>query len=196
MKRTTVATMLIVSFLLAGTQAFGWPGGQGPRGGQDCGQRPGLRMNDEQHQQRQEQQFEKMAIILDLTESQKQELQTLREKQQQQQQTRRAEMQASREKLHSAATGSDFNEAEFRTIAQQHANLKTEMMVEGAKSRRQMMAVLSPEQQQKAEELRDLGGAGSFGKQGHYKNCADGEGGRGQGPGQRSNCRGGQGPRF
>lgn len=168
MKKTTIVTMLIVGLLLAGTHAFGWPGGQ-DRGGQDCNQRSAQRMNDEQRQQRQEQQQEKMAIILDLTESQQQELQTLHEQRQQLQQSLRTEMQASRDKMRSAGSDSDFNEAEFRATAQQHAELKTRMMVERAKGRQAMQAVLTPEQLKKAQQLEGMRG-------GHSGNYGEGRG--------------------
>ncbi|MFK5927122.1 MAG: hypothetical protein QM483_10870, partial [Desulfuromusa sp.] len=45
-----------------------------------------------------------------------------------------------------------------------HADLKTDMMVQRAKTKQQVLAVLTPEQQQKAEKLRGMHGEGFFGK--------------------------------
>jgi len=47
MKRTILFSLLIAGLLLAGTNAFGWSGGSGMRGGQE-GPRATQRMTDEQ----------------------------------------------------------------------------------------------------------------------------------------------------
>ena len=61
------------------------------------------------------------------------------------------------------------------------------MMVQQARTKQQIFAVLTPEQQQKAEKLRGMRGEGFFGKQGGTRDC-DGHGKhKGQGPGQRYN---------
>lgn len=168
MKRTTVVTVLIVGLLLAGTHAFGWPGGHEGRKGLNCGQGSAQGMSDEQRQQRHDQHLEKMAIILDLTDNQKQELQTLHEQRQQRQQSLRTEIQDSRDKMRSAGKASEFNEAEFRTTAQQHAELKTRMMSERAKARQEMATILTPEQLAKAEQLGEMRGDG-------MRNCSGNE---------------------
>jgi protein CpxP len=99
----------------------------------------------------------------------------------------RTEMEASRKTLREYKQGNNFDESEFRAIAQKHADLKTEMMVQQAKTKQQIFAVLTPEQRQKAEKLRGMRGEGLFGKHGGMRDC-DGHGKRnGQGPGQRYN---------
>lgn len=192
MKRTILFSLIIVGLLLAGTHAFGWSGGPGMRGGQDCNQRGTQRVSDEERQQRQEMQHQKMAVILDLNDSQQQQLQTLREQRQQQQQALRTEMQASRDQLREVARANDADEAKISAAAQKHAELKTRMMVDGAKYRQQIAAVLTPEQQQKFEQLRELKGDNSYGKRGQNRNCSAGD----CTPGNRSERRGGQGPRI
>ena len=192
MKKTTLISILIVGLLVTGTQVFGWSGGgPGMRGGHD-GPRATQRMTDEQRQQRQQLQQERMAVILDLSEEQKQQMQTLRDQRQQQQQNLRTEMQTSRDQLREVARASDADEAGIRTAVQEHAELKTRMMVEGAEHRRQVAAVLTPEQQQKFEQLRELNGDSSYGKRGQFRNFAAGD----CAPGERSGRRGGQGPRI
>lgn len=188
MKKTILFGLLIIGLLLAGTHVFGWSGGPGMRGGQDCSER----VNDEGRRQRQEVQQQKMAVILDLNEEQQQQLQTLREQHQQQQQALRTEMQTSRNQLREVARANDADETSIRAAVQEQAELKTRMMVEGAKHRQQIAAVLTPEQQQKFEQLRELKGDHSYGKRGQNRNCNAGD----CTPGERSGRHSGQGPRI
>ncbi|MFO7766194.1 MAG: Spy/CpxP family protein refolding chaperone [Pelovirga sp.] len=196
MKKTTLISLLVVSLLITGTQAFGWPGGAESRGGQDCTPRTGQRMTDELRQQRQGQQQERMAVILELSEEQQQQMQNLRDQRHQQQATLREEMQASRDQLRTVARDGDLDEAGIRAAVQEHADLKAQMMVEGAKHRQQIASILTPEQQQKMEQLRNLDGenryGNCYGKGGQSRNCTGGD----CYPGERSGRRGGQGPRF
>ncbi|MBD1400820.1 Spy/CpxP family protein refolding chaperone [Pelovirga terrestris] len=192
MKRTILFGLLIVGLLLAGTHVFGWSGGPGMRGGQDCSQRGAQRMSDQDWQQRQQEQQQRMAVILDLSEEQQQQLQTLREERREKQQSLRTEMQASREKLHEVARANDADEASIRAAVQEHAELKTRKMVDGANHRRQMAAVLTPEQQQKFEQMRELKGDNSCGMRGQSGKCGAGD----CTPGEKSGRRGGQGPRI
>lgn len=192
MKRSILFSLLIVGLLLTGSHAFGWPGDSGMRGDRDCSQRTSQRLSAEERQQRQEMQQQRMAVVLDLNESQQQQLQTLHEQRRQQQQALRAEMQASRDQLHEVARSKDADEERIRAAVQQQAELKTRMMVDGAEHRRQIAAVLTPEQQQKFEQLRELKGNDSCGKRGQARNCNAGDGTSGAGAG----CGGGRGSRF
>ena len=187
MKKTTIIPALLIGILLSSGTAFAWSGGHGKR---NCdgnyGQR-GQGMTQEQHQERMENQLERMGVILDLTDQQKEQFEGLFDQQWQDRQSMRSEMQASREDLREYKQGKEFNEAKFRTKAQKHADLKTEMMVQRAKTRQQILAFLTPEQQQKAEKLREMGGEGFHGKRGGDRDC-DGHGKRGgKGYGQRYN---------
>ena len=162
MKKTTIIPALLIGILLSGGAAFA--GGHGKKNCDDSCSRQGQGMTYEQHEDRMENRLEKMAVILDLTDQQKGQLETLFEKKWQDRQSMRAEMQASREDLRAYKQGKEFNEADFRAKAQKHADLKTEMMVQKAKTKQQVLAVLTPEQQQKAEKLRGIHGEGFFGK--------------------------------
>ncbi|WP_321367464.1 Spy/CpxP family protein refolding chaperone [uncultured Desulfuromusa sp.] len=187
MKKTTIIPVLLVTLLLSAGTSFAWPGGQGKRACDNSYHRQGQRMNYEQHQVRMENRLEKMAVILDLTEEQQTQIEALIEKQWQDRQSMRAQMQTSRNDLRAYKQGNEFNESEFRAKAQKHADLKTEMMVQHAKTRQQLFAVLTPEQQQKAEKLRALHGEGFFGPQ-HGNRDGYGQGMRsGKGCGQRWN---------
>ena len=187
MKKTTIIPVLLVTLLLSAGTSFAWSGGQGKKNCDNSCNRQGQGMSSEQHQERMENRLEKMAVTLDLTEQQQKKIEALTEKQWQDRQSMRAEMQASREDLRADKQGKEFNESEFRAKAQKHADLKTEMMVQRAKTKQQLFAVLTPEQQQKAEKLREMDGDGFFGKQHGNRDC-DGKNKRdGKGHGQRRN---------
>ena len=167
MKKTAVIpvlSVLLVGLLLSFGTAFASPGGYGKRNFDDSCNRKGQGMTFEQHEDRMENRLEKMAVILDLTDQQKEQLENLFEKKWQDHQAMRAEMQASRDDLRAYKQGKEFNEADFRAKAQKHADLKTEMMVQHAKAKQQAFAILTPEQQQKAEKLRGMHGEGFFGE--------------------------------
>lgn len=197
MKKFTTTSVLLIAVLFAGTSAFAWPGYSGGKRHGDCDRR-GEGMSYEQHEERMENRLERMAVILDLSEKQKDQLEDLHEKHWQDRQTMRAEMQASRDELREYKRGNDFDEKEFRAKAQKHADLKTEMMVQKAKHKQDILAILTPEQQEKAGKLRDMRGEGfqgrgcqkdgkGYGQRGCDQDC-DGygkRGGKGKGYGQR-----------
>ncbi|MDX2494607.1 MAG: Spy/CpxP family protein refolding chaperone [Desulfuromusa sp.] len=166
MKKTTIISTLLIAILLSGGATFAWSSGHGKKNCGDSCDRKGQGMSYEQHEERMETHLGKMAVILDLTDQQKGQIKDLLEKKWQDHQSMRAEMQTSRESLREYKQGKEFNESEFRTIAQKQADLKTEMMVQRAKTKQQLFAVLTPEQQQKAEKLRTMHGESFFGKHG------------------------------
>lgn len=188
MKKATIIPVLLVSILLAGGTAFAWSG-HGQRNYDQSCNRSGQGMTQEQHAERMNNRLEKMAVILDLTDQQKEKIENLFAQKMESHQAMRTEMQASRNALRAYKQGKEFNESEFRAKAQKHADLKTEMMVQHAKTRQQVLAVLTPEQQQKADKLRNMHGEGFFGKHDGYRdsgnrNCAGHgrRGGKGSGP--------------
>ena len=187
MKKTTIIPALLIGILLSSGTAFAWSGGHG-KGSCDNGRgERGQGMTQEQHQERMESRLERMGVILDLTDQQKEKMKGLFEQQWQDRQSMRTEMQTSREDLRAAKQGKKFNETEFRAKAQKHADLKTEMMVQRAKTREQVFALLTPEQQQKAEKLREMGGEGFHGKRSGDRDC-DGHSKRnGKGSGKHHN---------
>lgn len=191
MKRTIFFILLIAGLLLAGTHVFGWSGGPGMRGGQDCGQRASQRLSDEERQQRHEIKQQRMAVILDLNEDQQQQLHSLHEEHQRQQQVLHSDIKASREQLQGVARDNDSDEVRISAAAQKHAELKTRMMLEDIKHHQQIAAVLTPEQQQKFAQLRELKEDNSCSKRGQFRQCRSGDCTPGDGAGRC--C--GQGPR-
>ena len=168
MKKTVLISFILVATLLFAGAAFAWPGHHGKGSCENSSKRDGQGMSQEQHQERMENRLEKMAVILDLTETQKKQIETLMDEKWENHQTMRTQMQAGQSELREYKQGDEFNESEFRAKAQKQADLKTEMMVQHAKTRQQLLAVLTHEQQQKAEKLKGMDGEGFFGKRGDH----------------------------
>ncbi len=58
------------------------------------------------------------------------------------------------EQAQDAAINSNFDEAQVRTFASQQAQIMTDLIVEKQRTKSQIYAVLTPEQRQKAQQLR------------------------------------------
>ena len=181
MKKIAIPLTVLVALLITGSFALAVPGSRGMGNCSGYGPR-GAAMTYEQHKVQMENRLERMGVVLDLSDTQKNELRNLFDQQWKEHQAQRNEMQSGRNTLRSAGWNKDFNEKEFRAQVQKYADLRTEMMVQRAKIRQQVFAVLTPEQQQKAEKLRSLDGRNFFGGPG---NCRGYGGYGGHGNGQR-----------
>jgi len=166
MKKRILIPTLIVGALLTGSLAMAGPGKCGNKCGNNCDSKGQEAMSFEQHEERMEQRLEKMGVILDLTEDQKSQFETLSNQQWQENQSLREQMRASRDELREAQTATNFNEADFRAKATKHAELKTEMMVTRAKMKQEMHALLTSEQQEKADKLGGMMGGRNKGHHG------------------------------
>ena len=163
MKKRFLVPSLVVATLLTGSMVLAGPGGYG-RGG--CGGPEA--MTYEQHEERMGQKLEMMGAVLDLNVEQKAQLESLFNQQYQDTQELRDQMHASREAMHEARNTKTFNEADFRAKAAKQSELKTEMMVAHAKLKQQVYALLTPEQQEKADTLGGLMGGRSKGSHHGY----------------------------
>jgi protein CpxP len=177
MKKRVLIPALIIGTLLTGSLALAGPGfGGGNCGGGNCGgysdggcngKRAGKgAMSFEQHEERVERRLQMMSAVLELTEDQQAQIEGLLNQRWQDNQQRREEMQASREAMRELRSADTFNESEFRTAIAKHNELKTEMMVDRAKMQQELYALLTPEQQEKAETLRGVMGGKGKGRHG------------------------------
>lgn len=173
MKKRILLPTLIIGTLLTSSLALAGPGYGRNCIGEDCiggGYNSKARgaMTYEQHEERMEHRLEKMSTVLDLTETQQEQIKALFDKQYRDHQPLREQMQAARDAVREARTAETFNEADFRTKAAKQAELKIEMMVQREKMKQELYAILTPEQQEKAETLRGLmgGGKGQHGGKG------------------------------
>jgi|GEM_PF-971422 len=150
--KTTLSTLLIV-LLFSATSAFAWQG-HGNKGG-NCDRR-GAGMTYEQHEERMENRLEKMAVILDLTTEQQEKIESLSENNWKERQELRSKMQANRDALRAYRSSKTMDVDGFRAKARQQADLKADMMTQKIEHRAAIFAVMTPEQQEKAEQLWDM----------------------------------------
>jgi len=170
MKKRVLIPVLLIGALLTGSLALAGPGfgncGAGDCGGYSAGGCNGRgagkgAMTYEQHEERVDRRLEMMTAILDLSDDQQEQVESILDQKWLSRQEQREAMQASRDALHKLRTAETFNEAEFRAAMTKHNALKTEMMVDREKTKQELYAILSPGQQEKAETLRGLmGGKG------------------------------------
>lgn len=106
---------------------------------------------------------EKLAVILDLTAEQQEAFAVLQEKHRGEMQPVREKMRTLMQKLDSQMAASPVDEAALRATSREKADLETEMLLMRNRHQGQMKALLTPEQQAKAEKLRALEGAGGRG---------------------------------
>lgn len=163
MKKRVLIPVLVVGAMLTGSLVLAGPGGYGRGNCDGSGKGPGA-MSAEQHEDRMEHKLEMMSTVLDLTAEQQTQIEALLNRQYQDNKTLREQMQSSREEMHSARNAETFNEADFRVKAAKQAELKTEMMVAHAKLKQQIYALLTPEQQEKADTLGGMMGGHGEGR--------------------------------
>jgi protein CpxP len=91
---------------------------------------------------------------LDLTDAQKEQMKAISQASREGTKSLRDQMKANRQQM-AQATANGFNEAQVQAIAQQQSALHAQMIVERERVRSQMFAILTPEQQAKAAEMKE-----------------------------------------
>lgn len=142
MKQLSVITVTILTMLLFSTSAMAWSNCKTKRGNADCNQ--------------QENRIERMALILDLSAEQQQQMTELRTKHQQQRAQMRTELQEARQQLRDIQPGVALDSKNLKAQARAYADLKAAMLVNKIEHKQQMFSILTPEQQEKATKLREL----------------------------------------
>ncbi len=152
-KRLVIPSLLIGTLLIGGSMALAGPFGFG--GGHLSEGRNGknLTMSSEERGERLEHLIDMMSMILDLTAEQKDQVTMLFRQQWQDKQERREKLRAGEEQLRKYVLGNQFNEEELRSLAEQQARLKIDMLVEHARFKQQVHLLLTTEQQAKADKL-------------------------------------------
>jgi protein CpxP len=100
--------------------------------------------------------YERVAQVLELSDAQLEQIRILRQNARQQRQQLKQQMEPLRLELRQAGRDGQFNEKAVRSSAQQLAELKTQLMIEQARTRSAIHALLSPQQRELAAKLRDL----------------------------------------
>ena len=111
--------------------------------------------DSERHQQRMEDRLEhrldKMTTVLELTETQQKQIGEIMSAQQKMHKAQFQEGCSERQQMQELKTSATFDEAAFRAQAEKRAAKRIDMQVERMKTRQQIFALLTPEQQEKAE---------------------------------------------
>ena len=142
MKQLSVITVTILTMLLFSTSAMAWSNCKTKRGNADCNQQENL--------------IERMALILDLSEEQQQQMTELRTKHQQQRAQMRTELREARQQLRDVQPGVALDSKNLKAQARTYADLKAAMLVNKIEHKQQMFSILTPEQQEKATKLGAL----------------------------------------
>lgn len=164
MNRRIFIPTLLIGTLLAGSAGLTFaepgPGRDGYGRGGNC-----ARSVDERGEHFKKR-LQMMAVALGLSQEQQDQIKQLLSKHFEQSQGLREQLRQNRDTLRQQMRSSNFDEQSFRTQAEKQADLKTDMMVAQAKLKQQIDAILTPEQQKKAETLRQLRGEGRHGRHG------------------------------
>lgn len=146
MKRQLAGMALVMAIVAGGAvnaQAFG-------RG--DCGE--GDRCRDEQKINPQKR-LDRMSKVLKLTASQKVQIEAIMKAEQAQAEPLRKKVNEGRKQFQAAVNVETFDEAAVRAIAEEQARNKVEMQLLRAKAMNQVNALLTTEQRDLAQRLRD-----------------------------------------
>jgi protein CpxP len=112
----------------------------------------------------------RMTEALNLSTEQQEKIKVIMEEHRNKVAPLRQSLAESRDKLHEAAKADSFDEAAVRSLATSQAATKTELMVERARMKSQIHALLTPEQRKLAEEKMERG-MGHRGGRHHGKGC-------------------------
>lgn len=120
------------------------------------GNRGMVQLSPAQQQQRLENRLEKMALTLDLTAEQREEIGAVMREQQQHQQQLKTNMAAGRDKLRQLRRQQPFDAAAFKAQGYEMVDMKADMLQQRAETRSKVDALLTPQQREKRDKLRAL----------------------------------------
>ncbi|SHJ66145.1 LTXXQ motif family protein [Malonomonas rubra DSM 5091] len=163
-KRIIISTVLIGALMTGGiamAKSYGsWPGngnGNGYSNNQEM-------MTKGKHQQQMQNRLERMSVILDLSDNQEEQIEALFNKHWQDRQAVRDEMRVGREGRRPAMRSGDLDETTLRSNLAERAEFKADRIVEREQLKKEVYAILSPEQQEKAETIWETRGKGQNGR--------------------------------
>ncbi len=164
MKKSYIIPAMLIGILVTGGIAIAKPYGSGY--GNNCKNKGQGMMTEQQHAQRVENRLARMDAILDLSDSQEQEIAVLFNQQWQKRQAVRDEMRAGRDERRAAMQKGTLDEATIRSNVAKRAEFQADRLVERAKMKQELYAILTPEQQEKAEKIRNTQGGAGKGQRG------------------------------
>ena len=99
--------------------------------------------------------FERLAQKLNLTDAQKAQFKQIRETSKTKVQPLFENLKSVRQQLETATADGKFDEAQVQTLAAQQASIVAQLTVEKERTKSQMFAILTPEQQAQAKTLKE-----------------------------------------
>ena len=121
---------------------------------------PENRLSFEDRQERMEMKHEKrleiMAEVLDLNETQQEQIRTIHEQERADMEGTVQQVREGREQMRVLLESDTFDEAAIRSLATSQASLKTEMFVSRARVKHEVLQLLNAEQQERAKKIKPL----------------------------------------
>ncbi len=108
--------------------------------------------------------FDRMAEVLQLTPEQQSQIKSIRTETREKTAPFKQQMRDLRQEMRQTSSVGTFDEDVVRSLAEDQAEIRTELMVEKARMRSRIHAILTPEQREKAEELRQMRGERRHGR--------------------------------
>lgn len=99
--------------------------------------------------------LEHMARKLSLTDAQKQQVKAIMDAAESSTEGTRAKLDETHKQLEAATANGQFDETQVRNLANQQAQLESEMMVEHLRAKSKVYSILTAEQRAKAEEMHE-----------------------------------------
>ena len=99
---------------------------------------------------------ERLKVALDLTDQQQADIQQIINQQREKAQPAREQAQNNRDAIRDVMDQETLDETKLQALMQEQSKLRTEMMIERHATKAKIDQVLSPEQKQKHDELREL----------------------------------------
>jgi periplasmic protein CpxP/Spy len=98
---------------------------------------------------------ERMAADLSLTDAQKTDVKSLVNAERATVEPLMSQLEQNRQEMRAATKNGNFDEAQVRSLAQQHAKIMTELIVERERTKAKIYGLLTAEQKAKADQLMD-----------------------------------------
>jgi len=150
---------LFITSMLASTLAIGTSVYASPFGGKNCGGKKGGKPSAEMMEKR----FDRMGAKLGLSDEQKEQMKSFRENKKNSMRSLRDQKKSLREQMRQLDPKADDYDQKLAEIANTKAELTRSMTIARGESRKQMAQILTPEQQEKMQEMR------KYKKGGHHR---------------------------
>jgi protein CpxP len=122
----------------------------------DRGNTPSLEDRQDRMEMKHEKRMDVMADVLDLSETQQEQIRAIHEKERAEKEGTMQQMREDHEQMRVLLDSDTFNEAAISSLANKQASLKAEMFVSRAKVKHEVFQLLTVEQQELANKIKPL----------------------------------------